>query len=172
MVLGYLFPRVHSTKAIIFDASLALLQMANPRPTKRQRPDPGTSYHDAVPLLNDDFDTVHSREGRLKRVGGGIHTAALPRDPHHGTSWNSVYSWDPPDDLEFALDPDGDLYDDLVEGNVMEEHPAPDNPSKKKRSRVSVSFVYFFFNELDGLIICYTETASCCMDGTPSTNLP
>ena len=143
MVLEYLFPRVHSTKAIIFDASLALLQMANPQPTKRQRPDPGTSYHDAVPLLDDDFNTVHSHEGQLKRVGGGIRTAALPRDPHHGTSWN-----------------------------VMEEHPAPDNPSKKKQSRVSVSFVYFFFNELDGLIICYTETVSCCMDGTPLTNLP
>ena len=125
--------------------------MANPQPTKRQRPDPGTSYHDQVPLLGDDFDTVHSREGRLKRVGDGICTAALPRDPHHGTSWNSIYSWDPPDDLEFALDPNRDLYDELVEGNVMEEHPAPDNP-KKKQSKVSVSFVYFFFNELNGLM--------------------
>ena len=126
--------------------------MANPRPTKRQRPDPGTSYHDTVPLLNDDFDTIHSREGRLKRVGGhGISTAALPRDPHQSTSWSSVYSWDPPDDPEFALDPDGELYDDLVEGDVMEEHPSTDVPSKKKRSRVSVSFVYFFFDKFDGL---------------------
>ena len=118
--------------------------MTNPRPTKRQCPDPGTSYHDPVPLLNDDFDfdTIHSREGTLKRVGGSIRTAALPRDPHHGTSWSSVHSWDPPDDSEFALDPNGDLYDDLVEGDVMEEPVSPDNPSKKKRSRVSVSFVY------------------------------
>jgi len=118
--------------------------MANPRPTKRQRPDVGTSYHDPVPLLNDDldFDTIHSREGRLKRVGGGIRTAALPRDSHHGTSWNSVHSWDPPDDPDFALDPNGDLYDDLVEGDVMEELPSPDKPSKQKRSRVSVSFHY------------------------------
>ena len=33
----------------------------------------------------------------------------------------------------------------------MEEHPAPDNP-KKKQSKVSVSFVYLFFNELNGLM--------------------
>ena len=122
---------------------VTIIRMANPRPTKRQRPDVGTSYHDSVPLLNDDFDfdTIHSREGRLKRVGGGIRTAALPRDEHHGTSWNSVNSWDPPDDPDFALDPNGDLYDDLVEGDVMEELLSPDNPSKKKRSRVSVSSV-------------------------------
>ena len=120
--------------------------MANPRPTKRQRPDVGTSYHDPVPLLNDnfDFDTIHSREGRLKQVSRGICTAALPRDSHshHGISWNSVHSWDPPDDPDFALDPNGDLYDDLVEGDAMEELPSPDKPSKQKRSRVSVSFHY------------------------------
>ena len=133
--------------------------MANPRPTKRQRPDPGTSYHDPVPLLNDDFDfdTIHSREGRLKRVGGGIRTAALPRDPHHGTSWSSVYSWDPPDDSEFALDPNGDLYDDLVEGDVMEELVSPDNTSKKKRSKVSVSFCSFFdeMNKLTNFLVSH-----------------
>jgi hypothetical protein len=117
--------------------------MANPQPTKRQRPDAGTFYHDPVPLLNDEFDfnTIHSHEGRLKRVGRGIRTAALPRDTHHGTSWNSVYSWNPPDDPEFVLDPNRDLYEDLVEGDVMEELPSPDIPSKKNRSRVSVSFV-------------------------------
>jgi hypothetical protein len=117
--------------------------MANPRPTKRQRPDPGTSYHDPVPLINDDFDTIHSREGRLKRVGGGIRTAALPRDPLPGASWNSVHSWDPPDDPEFALDPNGDLYDDLVEADIMNpEEPSSSNPSKKKRSKVSVSLTF------------------------------
>ena len=149
------FPQIHSTKVIIdhnrslcivYYNLLSLLRMANPWPTKCQRPDPGTSYHDPVPLLNDDFDfdTIHSCEGRLKRVSGlgGLGTAALPQDPHHGTSWSSVYSWDPPDDSEFALDPNGDLYDDLIEGDVMEELISPDNPSKKKRSKVSVSFVY------------------------------
>ena len=125
----------------------SLRQMANPRPTKCQRPDPGTSYHDPVPVLDDNFNTIHSREGRLKRVSRGIGTATLPRDPHHGTSWNSVYSWDPPDDFKFALDPDGDLYDDLVEGDIMEEHLSSDNPSKKKRSRVSVGlFILFSLN--------------------------
>jgi len=130
----------------------SLTQIANPRPTKCQHPDPGTSYHNSVPLLGDKFDTVHSCEGRLKRVGRGIRTAALPWDPHHGSSWNSIYSWDPPNDLEFTLDANRDLYDNLVEGDIMEEHPAPDNPSKKKQSKVLVSFVHFLFNKLNGLM--------------------
>jgi hypothetical protein len=40
------------------------------------------------------------------------------------------------------LDPNGDLYNDLIEGDVMEELILPDNPSKKKQSKVLVSFVY------------------------------
>ena len=60
---------------------------------------------------------------------------------HFPDAWNSVHSWDPPDDPDFVLDPNGDLYDDLVEGDVMEELPSPDKPSKQKQSRVSVSFI-------------------------------
>ena len=116
--------------------------MANPQPTKRQHPDPGTSYHDPVPLSNNDFDfdTTPEKEGLNKSAEVsalllflGTLTMAL----------RGVQLTPGTDNSEFALDPNGDLYDDLVEGDVMEELVSPDNPSKKKQSRVSVSFIYF-----------------------------
>jgi hypothetical protein len=51
----------------------------------------------------------------------------------------------PNDDREFALDPDGEWYDEMVEMPVMQGEPmlVPNKSKKqKKKSRVSVSFYF------------------------------
>jgi hypothetical protein len=114
--------------------------MVSSRPSKRQRPDDGGSYHETIPFLND-FHAVHAREGRLNHL---IRTAPPERSLQHASdkAWMTATSWGgPPDDPELALDPTGDWYDEMVDGEVME--PTDVNPvvalPKKKRSKVSVS---------------------------------
>ena len=91
------------------------------RSSKRQRPDDGGAFHDAIPF-HDDFHTVHAREGRLRRTGlDAVWTAATERSPQHtsDTTWTTATSWEPADDPELALDPDGQFYDEVVSGEVM-----------------------------------------------------
>jgi hypothetical protein len=110
--------------------------MASSRPSKRQRPDDGGSYHETIPFL-DDFHAVHAREGRLNYCAM---TAPPDRSLQHTSdkAWMTATSWEgPPDDPELALDPTGDWYDQMVDGEVM-ELPVVALP-KKKRSKVSVS---------------------------------
>jgi hypothetical protein len=114
--------------------------MASSRPSKRQRADDGGSYHETIPFLND-FHAVHAREGRLNYCA---RTAPPDRSLQHASdkAWMTATSWEgPPDDPELALDPNGDWYDQMVDGEVMELTDA--NPfvalPKKKRSKVSVS---------------------------------
>jgi hypothetical protein len=102
------------------------------RPSKRQRPDDGGSYHETIPFL-DDFHAIHAREGRMAE-----------RSLQHASdkAWMTATSWGgPPDDPELALDPNGDWYDEMVDAEVMEQtdvNPVVALP-KKKRSKVSVS---------------------------------
>ncbi|PPQ76891.1 hypothetical protein CVT26_000661 [Gymnopilus dilepis] len=111
--------------------------MSNGRPKKRQRL-PNTSYHDSVPL-DDAFDHIHAREGRLRRVGDSVRTAPLPRTTLIAdVTWNGLSSWTPPDDANYALDSTPDVYNEMLEANVMDqEPPTVDKPAKKKRSQVS-----------------------------------
>ena len=116
--------------------------MTQNRPSKRQRV--GGAYHDPVPFL-DDYSLIHAREGKLIRVGNEVLTAPTERSPHEADNhtWNSASSWLPADDAQFALDPDGEWYDEVVHGEVMEDIFPPDRPPSakpKKRlwSKVSV----------------------------------
>jgi hypothetical protein len=118
----------------------------NSRSSKRQRPDVGGSYHEPIPFL-DDFHAVHAREGRLLRVGptrNMARTAPSERSLQHASdkAWMTATSWGgPSDDPELALDPTGDWYNEMVDGEVMEltnVNPVVALP-KKKRSKVSVS---------------------------------
>lgn len=114
------------------------------RPSKRQRPDDGGAYHDSIPFL-DDFHVVHAREGRLRRVARDtVWTAPAERSPQHTSdpTWTTATSWEPLDDHELALDPNGEWYDDVVSGEVMQaddDVPTVPLPKKHKRSKVSVS---------------------------------
>ena len=142
--------------------------MASSRPSKRQRPDNGGSYHETIPFL-DDFHAVHAREGRLFRVGNTARTAPPERSLQHASdkAWMAATSWEgPSDDPELALDPTDDWYNEMVDGEIMELtdiNPIVALP-KKKRSKVSVSNSIFLLNSLNLL-----ETATCCLEGASST---
>ncbi|PPQ76700.1 hypothetical protein CVT26_004470 [Gymnopilus dilepis] len=110
------------------------------RQWKRPRIDRTAIQYDSVQLdPDDDYEQVHSREGRLKRVGASTRTAVLPRTllSNISTSWTFLSSWNPPDDPEYALDPDDGLYESALESDIMKEPPAAVKPKKKKRSKVS-----------------------------------
>jgi hypothetical protein len=146
--------------------------MASSRPSKRQRPDDGGSYHETIPFLGD-FYAVHAREGRLLHVGSDIGWTAPPERSLQHTSdlaWMTATSWrGPPDDLELALDPTGDWYDETVDGEVMELTdviPVIALP-KKKRSKVSVSKSISPLSSLTHRMLL--ETAACCLEGASST---
>ena len=114
-------------------------------PQKRQRV--GGSYHDSVPFAAD-FSVVHAREGRLRRIGNDLLTTPAERSPQRGVddaAWNSATSWLPVDDPHFALDPNSEWYDEVVDSDVMQDHIAVDSPAftarpkTRVRSKVSVS---------------------------------
>jgi hypothetical protein len=143
--------------------------MAQNRPAKRQRVGVGGAHRDPVPFA-DDYTTVHAREGRLARVGRdslSVPTARLAQREADET-WNSAPSWLPADDPQYALDPDGEWYDEELDGNIMEDlnvHPE-DTPATAKgkkwvRSGVSVrSCLLFFGVESD----FFTVPASCILE--------
>ncbi|KAF8954794.1 hypothetical protein BDZ97DRAFT_1927721 [Flammula alnicola] len=116
--------------------------MAENRPPKRPRISTGGAFHDVVPFLDDiDYDLVHASEGTLRRVGNDFLSARVERDTKRAAdSWQKTTSWSPPDDPQFALDPNGDLYDAVLEGQVMDENPPPEplaaNQKKKKLRRM------------------------------------
>jgi hypothetical protein len=126
--------------------------MAQNRPAKQQRLGVGGSDRDPVPFA-DEFTAVHVREARVKRVGKeslSIPTARFTQREADET-WNAAPSWVPVDDPQYALDPDGEWYDELLEGNIMENfdtYPADNQQTAakgKKWVRSGVSIRSFFF---------------------------
>lgn len=121
------------------------------RPSKRLRT---ATYHDRVDLT-DDFEVVHARETVLRQ-----HTRLpvdTPRSPQKGrTTWTHGNSWVPEDSFEFALDPDGDWYDEQVEQPILETTSIPAEPpskikKRKKKSKVSVrKFSFGYVHMLTG----------------------
>ena len=102
------------------------------------------AYHDPIPF-SDDFSHIHSREGKLIYVRNELLTAPAKRSlQHDDQTWNSASSWLPTDDLQFALDPDGEWYDEVVDGGVMEDTfplnqlASTPQPKKWPWSKVSV----------------------------------
>ncbi|KDR65025.1 hypothetical protein GALMADRAFT_149061 [Galerina marginata CBS 339.88] len=107
------------------------------RPAKRPRTNNDTVYHHLIPF-NDDIDVVFSRDDLTRRVNDSIANAPAPRVPQPSTSkaWNAATSWVPQDDPEFALDADGGLYDEAVEGDIAcKAVQVPKAP--RQRSKVS-----------------------------------
>ena len=128
--------------------------MSKSRPSKRQRPDDGGAFHDTIPFL-DDVHVVHAREGRLRRVAREtVWTASTERSSHHAShpTWTTATSWEPLDDPELALDPDGQWYDEAVFGDVMQPNddtPPVALPKKQKKSKVSVGTSLAFSTYID-----------------------
>ncbi|KAF9470939.1 hypothetical protein BDN70DRAFT_939318 [Pholiota conissans] len=97
----------------------------NNRPAKRRRTFDGGAYHDSVPFLNPStFNIIHATEGVLRRVGNSVRASrsAVGVQPAAGV-WESTMNWSPPDDTQFALDPDSEAYDAALETAVMEDTP-------------------------------------------------
>ncbi len=126
------------------------------RPNKRIRiAQEGGSSYDFVPLANDDYRDVHSRESSLRRLGTTVLTLQAPRVSQKSSEeWRTTTSWAPLDDPGFGLDPDGDWYDEALDAHVMQDDPPPAiglaESKKKVRSKVSVSRLSF--SSLQGLI--------------------
>jgi len=105
--------------------------------TKRKR-GPATVYRESVPH-DDGYGTVFEQEVSVRRVRSSL-------VPTYGTrsqtdTWSMATTWGPPDDVHFALDADGDLYDMAVDADVMDEGPTGgEKVSKKSRVSVSQSF--------------------------------
>lgn len=107
------------------------------RPAKKPRTSRPEVYRDAVPVFQD-FDTVLSTEASVSRRGNLIQATRPPArttEPVLGV-WETVVNWEPVDDPEYALDPDGEWYDEALEADVMAEKPVK---PKAKRSMTSVS---------------------------------
>jgi len=109
------------------------------RPPKRAHF--GGAFHDPIPFT-DDFSVVHASEGRVKRVGNESLSIPGERVPLHQAdlTWDSAPSWLPIDDPQYALDPDGEWYDEAVGCDVMAEdssaQPTENSNSATKKTRV------------------------------------
>ena len=104
------------------------------RPAKRARTKAQSTYRDPIPLSNE-YDIIYSREESTS-----LHSEPAKHVPHTDTdSWATTLSWSPPDDPTFALDPDGDWYDEVVESNIMDDVPPVALTTKKKKIRSTIS---------------------------------
>lgn len=87
----------------------------------------------------DEYGGIQAREGRLRRVGDGYRPAPEPRILlSDDLLWDTLSSWAPPDDTDYALDTSPELFDTLLAAEVMEEALQPLKLAKKNRSKVSV----------------------------------
>jgi len=114
--------------------------MAQNRPSKRARF--GGAFYDPIPFVND-FSVVHAQDTRLVRVGNEFLNVPVEREPQHAAdrTWSEASTWLSPDDPQFALDPNGDWYDEAVECDIMAQDESAgfvesSNSSAKKKKRV------------------------------------
>ena len=142
--------------------------MAHSRPAKGQRV--GGAHRDPIPYA-DNFSAVHAREARVVHVGNQSLSVPTERlilqEPDE--AWNSAVSWLPVDDHQYALDPDGEWYDEALEGGVMEgfgDHADGAAAKGKKRVRSGVSVMSspsFYGSRADFFIApasCFLEECS------------
>lgn len=91
----------------------------------------GGFYHDRIPL-EDDFEVFNV----CTVSSGPNHIPIETSKSFLPSTWTYGSSWAPDDDLEYALDPDDEWYDEVLEADVMDEVIMP--KTKKKRSEASV----------------------------------
>lgn len=139
---------------------------------KRQKTghDGGKSYHDVIPSL-DEYSMIYSSDA--------FRTAPPENFAQQSDSaWTQTLSWAVADDTNFALDPeDGDLYDEVVEGDVMDNTSSTATPApaavpvvkqKSKRAVGIMCYFYFLFINLH-----YTTAPSTCgVEGAVPTIVP
>ena len=100
--------------------------------TKRKRSTRAV-YHDTVPH-DDGYGTVFEKPLGTSFVSSWATRAEVD-------TWATATGWAPLDDLQFALDVNGELYDAALDADVMEELVGQGEKSVKK-SKVSVSYLH------------------------------
>ncbi len=87
--------------------------MPAPRFNKRSQARFGGSYHDRIPM-EEDFEVIRVRTASLTTrnttYNSEVASIALP--------WTVGSSWAPDDSQDFALDPNEEWFDEVVEANV------------------------------------------------------
>ena len=114
------------------------------RPAKRAQTNKQSTYQDSVPL-NNEYDIVYAREESTSLRSEP--PAPIPQTDTD--SWATTLSWSPPDDPSFALDPSGELYDEVVESNAMDDAPPKALTAKKKNARSTVSVSNDFISKME-----------------------
>ncbi len=97
----------------------------------------GRIYHDLIPL-EDDFEVV---EARTISCSGPNGLAVETEQASYAASWNFGSSWAPEDNLDFALDPDGEWYDEALEADIadtMVDTLTSKGKKRIKRNQISV----------------------------------
>ncbi|PPQ82319.1 LOW QUALITY PROTEIN: hypothetical protein CVT25_008447 [Psilocybe cyanescens] len=104
------------------------------------------TYHNPVPVFND-FNIICHSEGSIRNIGGSAQPTCIHLSPEHvAGAWEQVAFWSPPDDKNFALEPDEGWYNETLEAEVMEDlQPLPTAKPKKKKSVVAVSGVHMWY---------------------------
>ncbi|PPQ86897.1 hypothetical protein CVT25_012538 [Psilocybe cyanescens] len=91
-------------------------------------------YHDPIPVLGD-FDIIHASEGIQRTIGGKTRTIRVELPPQCvAGAWEQVTTWAPPDDDTYALEPNGDWFDEAVVADVMVDLQ-PQCPAEKKNKK-------------------------------------
>ena len=95
--------------------------MAHNQPAKCQRVRVGRADHDPIPFTNE-FSAVHACEARVICIGRELLSVPTKQliQCEDDEMWHSALSWLPINDPQYALDPDGEWYDEVLEGRVMD----------------------------------------------------
>ena len=94
----------------------------------------GGAFHDPIPFT-DDFSVVHASEGRIARIGN--ESLSIPGEwvPLHKAdlTWESALSWLSIDDMQYALDLDGEWYNEVVRCDIIAEDDSENSSSAAKK---------------------------------------
>lgn len=89
-----------------------------------------------------EYEIINSSEVVAQTVRGKTTYIRRDHSPEVAAgAWETIASWEPPDDLQMALYPDRTAYDKAVDGPIMDDEPHIVLVEKKKRSAVSVSYL-------------------------------
>lgn len=98
-----------------------------------------------IPFGNDAFQTVTAREGHSFKhgPGGGFVAPINPQKFTSSDAWEQATDWLPPEDDDFALDPNGSLFEKALKRSVLKDKPLralrlSSKKKKKNRSKLSV----------------------------------
>jgi len=135
--------------------------------SRKRRRAAQTSHHDRAPI-EEGFGPVRWREETVSSRKHVLTTSG--REPlRNDNSWTTGESWLPEDSTVFGLEEESAWFDDDEDGVGIEIQPPPPAPSgQKKRSIVSVSYLYHLSNRVSCLDRVDPTLSGCRSIGTPT----